>query len=271
MIDNIRIFDAHMHILGRFKPRDEPLVDYMSRFKIDRAIVTTVNEQTSLNALLNNQNNNLEYMQMFAAKSQYDHIQVLNAVRKHPERLTGFFWFNPRIANEDDWRLLERYIHEYNFKGVKIQPYVDMLKVPDHLHELAEFCIDADIPLFLHSGSGFFFQQSVRAKNYHRLVKKHKDLKVIIGHAAFTMEYCINCLRYFLKTPNVYFETSVSIPYGIMTLIKAMGADRVLYGSDAPTATPPDVEIAKIKLFKFDEKIQQKVFFDNLVRLIGER
>ncbi len=272
MIDNIRIFDSHFHVYGRFKPREESLIDYMDRFGIDRAIITTLNQEANLSAILKTENdNNFEQSKKkFTLKEQYDHEFVLEQVKKHPDRLTGFFWFNPRIAGDEDWHLLKKYVNEYNFKGVKLQPYVDMLKVPDDLHELAEFCIDADIPLFMHSGTGFYFQDNIRAKDSYKLMRKHKDLKLILGHAAYTMEHCINCLRFFTRMPNVYFETSCSIPYGIMTLIKAMGAERVIYGSDAPAATSPDIEIQKIRILVLDESTLRKVFYDNVASLIGE-
>jgi len=270
MIDGIKIFDAHTHHLGRFKRRDETLVEFLDRFNIDKAVVTTLNKSANLNAILNANRDEAEseFLDKFVQKKQYDHEEVRKMVEKNPDRLVGFYWFNPRIADDEDWKLLEKYIVDYKFKGVKTQCYVDMLKIPEDLYLLAEFCIDKDIPLFLHSGSGFFFQKSVRSKDYYKLVRKYKDLKVILGHAAFTMEYAISLLKFFAKTPNVFFETSVSIPYGIMTLIKAMGSHRVMYGSDAPTATSPDIEIDKIRILNLDERTLEDVFYNTINNLI---
>ncbi len=271
MIDNIKIFDAHIHYLGRFKKRNETLTDFMDKYHIDRAVVTTLNQAANLNTLLNTDKGEEEtvFLNKIALKEQYDHEEVRNLVENNPERLVGVYWFNPRIATDEDWKLLKKYITDYNFKGVKTQCYVDLLKVPEDLYSLAEFCVEYDVPLFLHSGSGFFFQKSVRAKDYHDLFRKYKELKAVILHAAFTMEYTISCLRYFTRMTNVYFETSVSIPYGIMTLIKAMGAERVLYGSDAPAATTPDIEINKIRILNLDEETLNKVFYENTRDLLG--
>lgn len=272
MINDLRIFDAHMHIFGRFKPRNVSLTDYMDSFGIDRAIITAVNEATNLNALLTTESDidDEEFMEKFSPSHQYDHELVRKEVGTHPERLTGFYWFNPRIATKKDWETLDKYITEYKFKGVKIQPYVDMLKVPEDLHQLAEFCVNKNVPLFAHSGTPFFFQEMIRARHYHEFIQHHQELRLVLLHSAFTMAHCINCLRYFPKISNVYFETSVSIPYGIMTLIKAMGADRVIYGSDAPAANPPDIEMQKIFLLNFDKETLEKVFYGNITKLLGE-
>lgn len=273
MIDGIKIFDAHMHYLGRFKKREEPLTVFLDKYGIDKAIITSLNQAASLSALMSNDENVDEktFLNQFVMKQQYNHEEVRKLIQAHPERLVGFFWFNPRIASNDDWRLLERYIKEYRFKGVKTQCFVDLLKVPDDLYSLSEFCIDRNVPLFLHSGVPFFYQGAFSAKDYYELAKKYKDLKVIIGHAAFSMEYCINCIRYFRTLPNVYFETSTSIPYGIMTLIKTMGSNRVMYGSDAPTANPPDIEINKIKVLNLDKQTLEDVFYNTVSKLIGEK
>ncbi|MFO8017284.1 MAG: amidohydrolase family protein [Promethearchaeia archaeon] len=271
MIDGSKVFDAHMHYIGRFKSRDESLLEYMDRYEIDKAAITTLNQNASLKAFLassnGNPNDENELERHFQPK-QYNHETVRKLVKKHPDRLIGFFWFNPATAEEQDWNVLKTYIEKYGFKGVKTQTFVDQLSIPGDLYSLAEFCIDHDLPLFIHSGSPFFFQNPVRVKSYYDLAKKYEDLKLILGHAAFTMENTINLLYYFRNFSNVYFETSCSIPYGIMTLIKAMGTDRVIYGSDAPAATNPDIEINKIRMLNLNEKITQQVFYDNFNSLI---
>jgi len=275
MIDDIKIFDAHMHHAGRFKKREQNLIEFMDHYKIDRAMVTTLNQMTSLNSILKSDLNIDEgdFLEKFIPKGQYDHEEVRKLVNDHPDRITGFFWFNTKIATDRDWRLLEKYIDEYNFRGIKTQTFVDLLRVPQDLYQLAEFCIEKNIPLFVHSGSAFFFQKPVRSKDYFRLAKKYPELKLIIGHAAFTMEHAISLVRFFARdssTPNVYFETSCSIPYGIMTLVKAMGTHRVLYGSDSPTATTPDIEINKIKILHFDKETQENIFYKNADRLVDK-
>ncbi|MFX1237405.1 MAG: amidohydrolase family protein [Promethearchaeota archaeon] len=274
MIEGIKIFDAHMHHVGRFKSRDVSLIEFMNNYGIDKAVVTTVNQNANLNAIMKSGTtlDLNDYLDQYVAKEQYDHEQIKTLVNQYPDRLYGFFWFNPRIADDDAWKLLEKYILEYKFKGIKTHHNIDFLKAPRDYYQLAEFCVEHNVPLYIHSGSGFFFQRPARVKDYYDLARKYKELKLIIGHAAFTMEYCVNCVRFFAgdpNTPNVYFETSVSIPFGILSLIKAIGEDRVVYGSDSPAANPPDIEINKIMCLNLKKDIVQKVFYDNFNRLLG--
>ena len=92
-------------------------------------------------------------------------------------------------------------------------------------------------------------------------MQKYPELKVIIGHAGYTMEYAINLLNYFTKNPNVYFETSLSVPYAIVMFVKAFGSHRIMYGSDAPTATTPDIEIQKVQILGLERGQLEDVFF----------
>lgn len=270
MLDGIRVFDAHTHILGRFKPRDESLIDYLDRYRIDKAITMSLNQAASLNVIIGTKENTQtdQFTHGFEQKAQLDHTPVLKLVKENPDRLYGVYWFNPKVADDEQWAELEKYVTEHGFVGVKTQACVDLLKIPDDFHELAEFCIEQNIPLYLHSSAGFFFQSAYRAKDIRRLIRKHKDLKLIIGHAAYTMEYCINLIRYFSNYKNVYFETSQSIPYGIYTLIKAMGKERVIFGSDAPPATTPDIEMRKIEILNLDKSTLEHVFHKNIESLI---
>ena len=272
MIDNIKIFDSHIHYIGKFKRRDETLTAFLDRFGIDKSIVITLNTSANKNLLIRTDTkfNEKEYAEKLLAKTQYDHDEVREIIKKNSDRLVGVYWFNPRIAEDNDWILLEKYIKDYNFKGVKIQASLDNLKIPNDLFQLAEFCIDLNIPLFIHSGQSFFFQEPFRVKDIYSLVKKYRKLKCVILHAAYTMEYCVSCLKYFPKCSNVYFETSLSVPYGINILIKVMGDHRVMYGSDSPAATTPDIEINKIRILNLDKKTLENVFYNNISNLIGE-
>ncbi|MGV9204145.1 MAG: amidohydrolase family protein [Promethearchaeia archaeon] len=275
MIDGINIWDAHMHYMGRFKARNKSIIEYMDNYGIDKAVITTLNKTTSMKKLKSILGSNsggslTDFSAHFDLTSQLDHEPVRKIVSQYPRRVVGFYWFNPKDPSEEDWDLLTTYIEAYNFRGVKTQPTVNMLNVPRDYYNLAEFCIAHNIPLYIHTGSSFFFQKAIRAKDLYRLAKKYPELKLIIGHAAHSMEYCINLLTYFSETKNVYFETSCSIPYGILALTKGFGSERVIYGSDSPPATTPEIEIKKIKILNLNKNQLENIFYNNIEKLVSE-
>ena len=175
--------------MGKFKRRDETFTDFLDRFGIDKSIVTTLNTSANKNLLIRDDINfnEKEYAEKLYAKIQYNHEEVRELIKKNSDRLVGVYWFNPRIANDNDWKILEKYIKDYSFKGVKIQASLDNLKIPNDLFQLAEFCIDLNIPLFIHSGQAFFFQEPFSVKDIYTLVKKYGEIKCVILHASYTM------------------------------------------------------------------------------------
>lgn len=252
--------------------KNESLIEFMDRFEIHKAIITTLNTSANSRLLMTLNEKNLTDSQLkekFYPNTQYDHEQVRKLVQSHPKRLFGFYWFNPKIARDADWKELERYIKFYHFKGVKTQASLDNLDLSIDLERLANLCIEFDIPLYFHSGVNFYFQKSFKIQSLYEFLKNKKELKFIIGHAAFTMEYMISLLRYFQPFPNVFFETSLSVPYGIKVLIKVMGAERILFGSDSPAATTPDIEIQKIKILNLSEDVEKKILNKNTNNLFG--
>ena len=272
MIDGLKVFDAHMHNLGIFKKKDENLIQYLDRYGIDKAILSPVDEAINprLKLILDQNISEEDITNQFLSKKQLDHENLRQLIAKNNDRLIGFYWFNPRNANDEDWKLLTKYVKHYNFKGVKTQANIDLLRLPEDFNKLSEFCVNYDLPLYYHSGYAFFFQKNYQINDIYNLVRENKDLKLIIGHAAYSMEYCISLLRYFPKCTNVFFETSTSVPYGIKLLIKTMGSNRVIYGSDAPAATTPDIEIQKIKILDLDKKTLENIFYNNIKNLIGD-
>ncbi len=267
----VDVFDAHMHYTGKFKKKNETLPDFLDRYNIKKAVITTLNTAANSKLLLtlNEKLKNKELGDQLYPKQQYDHERVKQLTQSHPDRLFGFYWFNPKIASDADWKVLTAFITKYKFKGVKTQFSLDNLDLGADFDNLADFCITYDIPLFFHSGTSFYFQEPFKILSLYKFKKRHPELRLIIGHAAFTMEYMISLLRYFTDCQNVYFETSLSVPYGIKVLIKVMGENRVLYGSDSPAATTPDIEIQKIKILGLSKRTLEKVLYSNIRGLLG--
>jgi predicted TIM-barrel fold metal-dependent hydrolase len=68
--------------------------------------------------------------------------------------------------------------------------------------------------------------------------------------------------------PNVYIETSQHLPVVIRELVKQVGADRVIYGSDSPK-TDMSVEIEKITRYIQSADDRELIFHANLSKILG--
>ena len=280
MKDGFKIIDAHMHYTGIFLPKNRSIIDYMDDNGIDSAIVNTLNTKANLSDVLRQDPGNLqikmqdpafEIFKDFRLAGQPDHGPVLDLVKKHPERVIPFFWYNPSDpadpGHEKGISIVSDAL-DHGFKGVKIQPAMTLCTI-EQLFPVASLLVDKKLPLYIHPTAGLFASKKTEVVEITFLARKFPGLNIILGHAAYTMEFCIEAVMQLSAFPNVFAETSQSIPYGIITFVKIFGPKRVLFGTDAPSATPFDIEYRKVSLLDIPAKAKAMVLGGNVERLLG--
>lgn len=282
--ENFKIFDAHMHTLGIFLPRNMSLIEYMDQYNIEKAILTTTNKAARPSDYIdegeinkNQEDTDNKMMKAFEnykktmPKGQLDHQDVLDLSKKHPDRFYNFFWFNPNVGQDqenEDYRTLENHLKN-GFYGVKLHPVLHLIKIPRDILKLADLLEEHDKILFLHSYPKVTFFNGLFSKDIVKLAKSFPNLKIIVGHAGYAMEYAIELGMNLKKYENIYFETSCSIPYALFSLIKAVGHERVLFGSDSPITNPAQIEIDKITCLPLSDEQKKDIFYNNTASLLG--
>ncbi|MFX0098115.1 MAG: amidohydrolase family protein [Candidatus Hodarchaeota archaeon] len=274
MKDGYKIIDAHMHYAGIFMQKGTNLLDYMDENGIDGAVVNTLNTKANLNELIkqsiekiNEQEPGFELFEDFC-QGQPSHKEVIQLAKVASDRIFPFFWYNPVDEDrENGLKLVEQSIKN-GFKGVKIQPAMTPCTIGS-LFPVAEILVEHGLPIYIHPSSGIFASSRTIPSSLIKLSKKFPDLNIILGHAAYTMEFCIEALVAATKMPNLYFETSVSIPYGIITYVKIFGPDRVIFGTDSPTATPFSIEYNKVAVLNIPREAKEMILYGNIAKLIG--
>ena len=205
-------------------------------------------------------------------KGQLDHQDVIDISNKDPERFYKFFWFNPKIKPEDEnsnYKVLENHFN-LGFCGVKIHSGIHLINIPRDIIKLVTFMQDYNkkFPLFIHFTPKFSAFGGVSSKDIGKLAKSYPNLRIIIGHAALAMEFAIDLGLSLKQYKNVFFETSCSIPYGILSLIKMVGHKRILFGTDSPVTNPIKLEIDKILCLPITDDQKRDVFFNNIDNII---
>ncbi|MHA1195264.1 MAG: amidohydrolase family protein [Promethearchaeota archaeon] len=284
--EEFRIIDAHLHTYGTFLGKDKDLLEYMDEFGIEKAILTTINRAASSKVYLSKDDDErktsnedtfqraLNKFQSLLSKGQLDHQDVINLSSKAPDRFYKFFWFNPKVSSdmeEESYEILAKHF-DMGFCGVKIHSGINMLKIPKDIEKLVSFMQDYNksFPLFIHSTPKVIYFGGISSKDIGSLAKKFPELNIIIGHAAYAMEYAIEAGTLLKQFKNVYFETSCSIPYGIYNLVKMVGIERIIFGSDAPVTNPIYIEIEKIKCLPLKKEQKQSIFYDNVLKLLNK-
>ncbi|MHA1682901.1 MAG: amidohydrolase family protein [Promethearchaeota archaeon] len=281
MRDDFTVIDAHMHYNGIFLPKHANFIEYIDANGIDAAVVNTLNVKANLGEF--SRNDPVKMQKMIKDRSfelfrefrdgQPDHRALDKLMASFPDRIFPFFWYNPADPSDESQEkglsILTRSL-DGGYRGVKIQLAMTPCKI-EKLYPVCELLLDYKCPLFIHPCAGLFAAERTSPSTITGLCKRYPDLNIILGHAAYSMEFCIETITAALSVKNLgnlYFETSVSIPFGIISLLKFFGPDRVIFGSDAPAATPFIVEYGKINTLSIPRDVKEKVLSTNIARLI---
>ena len=211
------IIDFHTHAPESDKFKD--YLDSMDENKIDMAVIhplgITVEE----------------------AKASNDYVHSL--VKQHPNRLIGFATVMP--CEPDAANLLEHYINDYGFKGLKLHPPMQNFSPLDPLiAPIIEKCIDLDIPMLFHTGPIYAPTATVKygdALQFDELGMRYPEATIVMAHGdPLGYDPCIAA-----KHKNVYLDTTLRLAWltkvmpniGELYIELLRGDDKLMFGTDA--------------------------------------
>ena len=99
------------------------------------------------------------------------------------------------------------------------------------------------------------------------MADRFRQVNLIIAHGGFMWSRA-EAVRASKTRPNLYIETTCLLPAGIADGIYDIGAEKYIFGSDAPWGDF-DVEILKIKKAARKDRDLELVLGGNLARLLG--
>lgn len=149
-----------------------------------------------------------------------DNAPVFEAHHQHPGRFIPFSFLNPALG-EEAHEELDRWLGE-GARGVKLHPWCHNYRLPAALPILRR-CEDAGLPVLAHLGTG-------PSNDVEAVLDACPRLKLVVAHAG------IPHFERLWRLERLYFDLAgplVSEGMG-RRLLRAVGPDRVLYGSDAP-------------------------------------
>jgi len=156
-----------------------------------------------------------------------DNKFVAESAEKYPDRLIPFFYFNPKYE-EALLPELERHAKELGWKGVKVGHENALAPAMYSMMEIAE---KYDLLFVIHSGPSYKYHPMIIGD----LASSFPKVKTVILHIGGGMSLDVELVSANVaeKNPNIYLETSYAHPYAIRQAVERIGADRVMYGSDA--------------------------------------
>jgi len=213
------IIDSHVHI-GRWIGDDslEKIIESASRNGIDLLLISSLGEHgyiiyPTVEELINANN------------------CVLEAIEKYPDRIQGLCYVNPQYS-EESINEIERCIAD-GMVGIKL--WIAAKASDPSVEPIAEKAIELDVPILQHA----WYKMTGNMENESTpldvaiLAKKYPELKI---HKAHLYGAGFRGIADIAPYPNVYVDTGGGEPEaGILEFaVKEMGAERILFGSDAP-------------------------------------
>lgn len=204
---------------------------------------------------------------------------IARTVELHPTRFAGVAGLpiTPGEPVERAFPELRRTVEELGFVGVTVNPdpYEGTGNAPSlgdsYWYPLYEQLVELDVPMQVHSAGcynqretyseHFITEESIAILSMIRaeVSDRYPTLKVMISHGGGSVPYQLgrwqaehlhpalggsaDAPRFEDKLKNFYFDTVLHYPPALELLLKTVGADRVLFGTERPgsgSATNPE-------------------------------
>ncbi len=155
----------------------------------------------------------------------YPNERILKAYKEHPSKFIPFFRINPNY----DWTAEFNKRVSQGFLGVKLHPRGQAFRIASpSAMKVYEAIEKNNLMLLIHGG----FDVPKLAHDLLNVVRKFKNLKLIIGHGGFSDLDMV--IELFGERPNVLFDTSAMRFLDLVQLLKGVNYKKVVFGSDIP-------------------------------------
>ncbi len=199
----------------------------------------------------------------FTLISRPDNAPVAAAIRAHPDRFSGWIFINP--GEPDAMDELARWREVPGMAGVKLHPFWHQFPIRQAERLLAE-TERLQMPLLIHLGIA-------ERDTGHWLMASFPTLTIIFAHLGIPFYRDLwNAAR---DNPRVYFDVASTYhvdAFLVREAVRYLGADRIVFGTDAPYAHPDVAEriMRWVRATVPDERGRRLIFHDNWLRLCGK-
>ncbi len=186
---------------------------------------------------------------------------VLEACRRHPDRLIGFATVNPWYG-EAAVAELRRAVGA-GLRGLILQPPLQGYVLLDPLVDpVVAVAAELGLPVWAPTGKPF----QALPLQLTELARRFPDVNFLMGHMGHT-DFWIEAVPAAAAVPNIYAEISYKQPHVIMDAVAQLGPGRVVFGSDAPF-NDLRLEVEKLRETELDDRARELVGAETLLSLL---
>lgn len=251
---NYRIWDLHVHLSGvpGLTPdeRASQLLRYADRLQMEKLCIYMGMKwsQDPEPADLRKQND-----------------EVLRALKAHPDRMIGFVYLSAKHVQES-LAELERCVANGPMVGVKL--WVARRCATEEIDPIIRRAAELKALIFQHTWfkvNGNYAGEST-PDDLVEVAKRFPEVPLVCGHTGGNWELGIRAIK---RYPNLYADLAGSEPTAGYTemAVRELGAERVIYGSDAGGRSFA-TQLAKVHGAAITEEQKHLIFGGNLRRLL---
>lgn len=182
---------------------------------------------------------------------------ILEAMRKYPDRLLGYASCYP--AHKDTGlKEIQRCMDE-GMVGIKMHTSSGIPYTSDDYTPVWQYANEKKLPVLLHTWGDLDEMDSI--------FETYTDAPILLGHAGSVNPKMY--VEYAQRYSNLWLELCFSrAPYGLVEyLVREVGADRILYGSDAPWMAFGH-QICRVLFADIPEESKKKILVENPKRVL---
>mgnify|MGYP005844894197 CR=1 FL=1 len=152
----------------------------------------------------------------------YGMAEAMEMASRYGDRLGSMLWVNP---HDPDWPTDVPLAAKHGFKGIKIHPVLDHYAVTCEALDVVFACArEHNWPILTHTGDD---GTPTSASCYLPLIETYPDVVLILAHLR------LEAIPIAKRHDNVYLDTTYVDPMRVELGVDALGADKILFGSDA--------------------------------------
>lgn len=189
--------------------------------------------------------------------------QVANLISKH-NNLYGYIVLNPNYLKEANEEL-EKYKDNTKFVGVKVHHTYSVQPIDSAFSlELFRLIEKTNLPVLVHT----YGYENTAPKRLLKVLDSCPNLTIIMAHMGG--DNWREAIEIAKLSQNIYLEPSCRYnEYNkIKEAVDRIGADRIIFGSDAPLLHPY-FTIGMIEEARLTEEEKEKIYFKNAEKLFN--
>ena len=175
------------------------------------------------------------------------HDAVAELCQRHPRRFRGIVNLSPLWDEADYRREATHYVRDKGFVALKLNPMQHLTSpLMANASKVFDAATDLEVPVIVHTGMGTPWSLPSLCIPQAR---RHPDIPIVLAHAGYAI-YTDEAYVAASECPNIYLEPSWCSIHKLEWLVRQVGTERIMFGSDLPANVP--VELTKYRSLGLD-------------------